>query len=129
MTNRSLKASRTAAALFIALAAVSAPAQPVPAKPGDAANGKRLFIADGCYQCHGREGQGGSSAPIGSYGPRIAPPALSVEAIRRYLRHPTGGMPPFTDKVLSDAEIDDIYAFLKTIPAPPPVKDIPLLNQ
>jgi ubiquinol-cytochrome c reductase cytochrome c subunit len=52
-----------------------------------------------------------------------------VDAIKLYVRHPSGGMPPYTSKVLSDAEIDDIYAFLKTIPAPPPVKDIPLLNQ
>jgi mono/diheme cytochrome c family protein len=52
-----------------------------------------------------------------------------VEAIRAYVRHPAGGMPPYTPKVLSDSQIDDIYAFLKTIPAPPPVKDIPLLNE
>jgi mono/diheme cytochrome c family protein len=98
-------------------------------KAGDAGNGKKLFIADGCYECHGREGQGGSSAPVGSYGPRLAPPKLPVEAIRAYVRHPGGGMPPYTAKVLSDSQIDDIYAFLKTIPAPPPVKDIPLLNE
>jgi mono/diheme cytochrome c family protein len=99
------------------------------AKAGDAVKGKKLYIADGCYQCHGLQGQGGSSAPIGSYGPRLAPPKLPVEAIRAYVRHPSGGMPPYTSKVLSDSQIDDIYAFLKTIPAPPPLKDIPLLNQ
>jgi len=104
-------------------------AQSSSAKTGNAENGKKLFTADGCYQCHGRLGQGGSAAPVGSYGPRLAPPRIPVEAIRLYVRHPSGGMPPYTSKVLSDAEIDDIYAFLKTIPAPPPVKDIPLLNQ
>ena len=66
---------------------------------------------------------------MGSYGPRLAPPKISVEAVRLYVRHPSGGMPPYTVRVLSDTEIDDIYAFLKTIPAPPPVKDIPLLNR
>ena len=96
---------------------------------GNSDNGKKLFMADGCYQCHGRQGQGGGSAPVGSYGRRLAPPKIPVEALRLYVRHPSGGMPPYTAKVLSDAEIDDIYAFLKTIPAPPPVKDIPLLNQ
>src|ERR1700722_6402700 len=99
------------------------------AKAGNAGNGKKHYIADGCYQCHGLQGQGGSSAPIGSYGPRLAPPKLPVEAIRAYVRHPSGGMPPYTAKVLSDSQIDDIYAFLKTVPAPPQVKDIPLLNQ
>ena len=81
------------------------------AKAGNAGNGKKLYIADGCYQCHGLQGQGGPSAPIGSYGPRLAPPKLPVEAIRAYVRHPSGGMPPYTAKVLSDSQIDDIYAF------------------
>ena len=98
------------------------------AKAGNAVSGKKLYIADGCYQCHGLQGQGGSAAPVGSYGPRLAPVKLPLEAIRSYLRHPSGNMPPYTAKVLSDAQIDDIYAFLKTIPAPPPLKDIPLLN-
>src|SRR5215472_16833578 len=97
-----------------------------PAKAGNAENGRKLFIKIGCYQCHGREGQGGSSAPIGSYGPRLAPPRIPVEAVRAYVRHPAGGMPPYTNKVLSDAEIDDIYAFLKTIAPPRPLKEIPL---
>ena len=97
-------------------------------KTGNAENGRKLYVEDGCYQCHGRQGQGGSSAPVGSYGPRLAPPRIPVEAVRAYVRHPTGGMPPYTAKVLSDAEIDDIYAFLKTVAAPPPLKDIPLLN-
>lgn len=126
-----MKAPWIAAALLVVsgLATSPARAQSSPAKAVNAVNGKKLFIADGCYECHGREGQGGSAAPIGSYGPRLAPPKLSVEAIRLYVRRPSGGMPPFTARVLSDADIDDIYAFLKTIPAPPPVKDIPLLNQ
>lgn|SRR5487761_1924711 len=103
-------------------------ALPAIAQMGNAENGKKLFTADGCYQCHGLQGQGGSSAPVGSYGARLAPPKLPVAALRAYIRHPGGGMPPYTAKVLSDAQIDDIYAFLKTIPAPRPVKDIPLLT-
>jgi mono/diheme cytochrome c family protein len=38
-------------------------------------------------------------------------------------------MPAFTDKVVSDEDVADIYAFLKSLPAPKPAKDIPLLNQ
>ena len=29
------------------------------APKGDAANGRTLYLADGCWQCHGRVGQGG----------------------------------------------------------------------
>jgi mono/diheme cytochrome c family protein len=86
-------------------------------------NGKRLFVRDGCYQCHGYAGQGGIA------GARLAPPVLTAQAMTRYIRRPAGSMPAFSDKVVSDQDVADIYAYLKTIPAPKPVKDIPLLNQ
>jgi mono/diheme cytochrome c family protein len=100
-------------AIALALSTVPSFAQSPAIKPGNPGNGKRLFIADGCYQCHGLQGQGGAAAPVGSYAPRLAPPKLPVEAIRVYVRHPTGSMPPYTAKVLSDSEIDDISAFLR----------------
>jgi len=89
----------------------------------NAENGKRLFTRDGCYECHGYAGQGTIA------GARLAPPVLNAQGMIRYIRKPAGAMPAFTDKVLSDQEVNDIYAYLKTIPAPKPVKDIPLLNQ
>jgi ubiquinol-cytochrome c reductase cytochrome c subunit len=89
----------------------------------NAENGKRLFARDGCYECHGYAGQGTIA------GARLAPPVLNAQGMIRYIRKPAGAMPAFTDKVLSDQEVNDIYAYLKTIPAPKPVKDIPLLNE
>jgi mono/diheme cytochrome c family protein len=86
-------------------------------------NGKRLFVKDGCYQCHGYQGQGGAA------GARLAPRPIVLAALTAYVRHPTGQMPPYTSKVLSDADLADIHAYLSSIPTPPPVKDIPLLNQ
>ena len=50
-------------------------------------------------------------------------------ALIAYVRHPSGSMPPYTSKVASDAELADIRAFLASVPAPPPLKSIPLLNQ
>jgi ubiquinol-cytochrome c reductase cytochrome c subunit len=89
----------------------------------DAANGKKIFVRDGCYECHGYAGQGTIA------GARLAPPVLNAQGMTRYVRRPAGVMPAFTDKVLSDKEVNDIYAYLKSLPAPKPVKDIPLLNQ
>jgi mono/diheme cytochrome c family protein len=90
---------------------------------GNAENGKKLFAAYGCYECHGRQGAGAST------GPRIGPPAIAVAAVLRYVRAPTGQMPPYTAKVASDQDLADIYAYLKSFPTPPPAKDLPLLNQ
>ena len=92
------------------------------APTGNAENGKRLFDKDGCYECHGFVGQGTKD------GARIGPPVLNVQGLIRYVRKPTGAMPAFTEKVLTDAELTDIYAYLRSVPAPKAIKDIPLLN-
>jgi len=92
---------------------------------GSAENGKKLFMADGCYECHGTVGQGASQTG----GARIGPPPISLEEMTSYVRHPSGQMPPYTAKVLSDHDLADIYAYLKAQPKPPSGKSIPLLNQ
>jgi ubiquinol-cytochrome c reductase cytochrome c subunit len=89
---------------------------------GNVEAGKRLYMRNGCYQCHGTVGQGTVA------GARIGPPPLSVQGVIRYVRRPAGQMPAFTEKVMSDRELTDVYAYLKTIPAPKPAKDVPLLN-
>jgi hypothetical protein len=38
-------------------------------------------------------------------------------------------MPPYSEQILSNDDLADIYAFLQTIPASPDAKSIPLLNQ
>ena len=91
------------------------------APAGNAENGKRIYSNYGCYQCHGYAAHGGG-------GPRLAPNPISFAAFARYVRHPRGQMPPYTSKVVSDSELADIHAFLRTLPQPPAVKDIPLLN-
>ena len=90
---------------------------------GNAENGKHLFTKLGCYTCHGYQGQGSAA------GAKLAPQPISTSALIAYVRHPRGSMPPFTSKVVSDAQLTDIHAFLASVPAPPPVKNIPLLNQ
>lgn len=108
------------AAAALALPALAA-GQAAPT--GNVANGKRLFEKQNCYYCHGTGGQGGRD------GARIAATALNVQALIRYVRQPTGGMPAFTDKIISDQELTDIYAYLKSLPAAKAPKDIPLLDQ
>ena len=99
-------------------------AQSAPA--GDPVNGKRVYLADGCFTCHGRIGEGGNY-----YGltPILAKTQLPFEGFKQQLRDPVRVMPPFTEAVVSDKEAADIYAFLQTLPGKRPVKDFPLLNQ
>jgi mono/diheme cytochrome c family protein len=94
-----------------------------PAPGGNAQKGRQLFQSYGCYQCHGREAQGGAGT-----GPRLAPKPIPWAQLEKYVRQPTGQMPPYTKKVVSDEELGDIYAFLSAQPQPPAAKSIPLLN-
>jgi ubiquinol-cytochrome c reductase cytochrome c subunit len=97
--------------------------KPSVAPSGNAENGKKIFNKNGCYECHGREGQGSVMT-----GPRIAPDPVPFDVLSRYLRKPTGEMPPYTAKVISDQELADIYAFLQSRPHPPTAKANPLLK-
>jgi mono/diheme cytochrome c family protein len=98
------------------------PAAQNAAPAGNVENGKKIYSAYGCYQCHGYVGQGGAA------GLRLTPVALSWPNFTKYVRHPAGQMPPYTAKVVSDQELADIFAFLQSIPKPPDVKSIPILN-
>ena len=110
----------------LALSAVAASAQtpaPAAAPAGNAETGRKQFVSFGCYQCHGYEAQGSSAT-----GPRLGPKPIAWAAFTRYVRRPTNQMPPFTAKVVSDADLANIYAFLQARPTPTPVANIPLLK-
>jgi mono/diheme cytochrome c family protein len=117
----------TAVALLLArpesAAQTAKPARAIDSSAGNAQNGRRIYTNYGCYECHGREGQGSKLT-----GPRIGPDPTGFSAFVRYIRRPGGQMPPYTSKVVSDAELADIYAFLKSLPKAPPAKSIPALN-
>ena len=111
-----------ATAIVLALSSMSgraaqqpppAPAAPAaaPAPVGDAEKGKQIFNTVGCYECHGREGQGSAYT-----GPRLGPNPLPFAAFSKYVRSPKGEMPPFKAQVLPDAVLADIYAFLRSRP-------------
>ena len=116
-----------AAISFAIGAAAQAPQQGKPtgdAAEGNATRGKELYVKNACYQCHGYAGQGGSSSGV-----RIAPDPLPWQAIAAYIRKPAGAMPPFTSKLLSDQDVQDIYAFLKSVPGPVDIKNIPTFSK
>ena len=120
-----------AAAAVMMLVAV-APARDVAAQnaggqqaapKGDAKAGQRVFLADGCWECHGTAAQGGMIA-----GPRLAHTQLPYAAVLEQLRVPRAAMPPYEATVVSDAEVANIYAWLESLPPPQSAANIPLLN-
>jgi mono/diheme cytochrome c family protein len=119
--SRSLRVVSVAAVLAASLVAARADDAP----SGDPVNGKRVYLADGCFECHGRAGQGGQ---FNYQTPALAKTALPVESFVAFLREAPNDMPSFSTKVLSDKDAADIHAFLQTLSGPRPVKEIPQLN-
>jgi len=85
-------------------------------------HGKTVFMKMGCWQCHGTVGQGGGA------GPRIAPDPIPDETFAAFLRTTSRAMPPYREKILSDGDLSDIYAYLQSIPKPANAGTIPLLQ-
>ncbi len=119
-----------AAVLFVAVLITGVAAAQSGTPPGNAQRGKRLYLAVGCYECHGTTGTGAIT------GPKIAPNPVPFPAFIYQLRHPLGSppygnikMPAYGDTVLSDAQAADIYAYLASIAPSPPASKIPLLNR
>jgi len=90
-----------------------------------AEHGKTAFIYNGCWQCHGTMGQG---SIMTSGGKRLAPDPLPWETFSAFVRSSNRAMPPFSEQILSDADLADIYAYLQSIPKPPGTASIQLLN-
>jgi len=82
--------------------------------------GSELYLSYQCWQCHGYEGQGGAAA-------RIASKAYPFDVFARFIRHPDL-MPAYTPGLLSDENLRLIYEYVRSIPVPPLLEDIPELK-
>src|SRR2546426_9226325 len=105
--------------IAVMLAALVAALQPFPPAAGNAQNGKELYLKYGCYACHGYDGHGGAGA-------RLVPMRMALQGVSNYVHNPRQ-MPPYTTRVLSDAQLMDLFAYVKSLPESPPSKDISLL--
>ncbi|RXZ38731.1 cytochrome c [Oxalobacteraceae bacterium CAVE-383] len=90
------------------------------AQSSEVKHGQSLWESNGCYLCHGTVAGGG-------VGPAVATDLVPYVALAQYVRHPTGEMPPFSVNVLSDADLQDIYSYLKSLPQPKSPDSNPLL--
>jgi len=62
----------------------------------------------------------------GGAGARIVPMTVNPHGVRA---QPARRMPPYTEKVLSDAQLADLFAYVKSLPASPSAGRIPLLSR
>jgi ubiquinol-cytochrome c reductase cytochrome c subunit len=108
-------------AVFGVCHSVRVTAQTQSASTGNAQAGKDLYLRYSCYACHGYDGHGGAGA-------RLVPMRMTGERFTAYVRSPrTPQMPLYSTKLLTDAQLGDLWAYIKSLPVSPDAKDIPLL--
>jgi mono/diheme cytochrome c family protein len=86
----------------------------------DTKRGKELYVKYSCYSCHGFDGHGGAGA-------RLVPAKLPLAAFTAYVRNPRQ-MPPYGVKTMPDEDLADVWAYIRTMPESPSVREIPLLR-
>jgi mono/diheme cytochrome c family protein len=106
------------AVLALLLASVAAAQTPA---TGNVQRGKEMYLKYSCYACHGYDGHGGAGA-------RLVPLSMTVTRFTAYVHNPRR-MPPYTEKVLTDAQLADLFAYIKSLPASPSADQIPLLSR
>lgn len=113
-----------AGGLLVASGAAAQTAEKLGAPPGDAGRGKKLYMEQLCYTCHGTVGQGGDRGS----GPRIYPNPYPYAAWVVQIRKPRQVMPPYAEKHVSDQDLADMYHYLFSTKPSPAAKDVPLLK-
>lgn len=111
---------RVLAPITLAAGLITAQSAALAASPE---KGKVGYIQHGCWGCHGTVGQGALT------GPRLAPEVKPLAFYSVFVRNSKAAMPPYQKAMLTDADLEDIHAFLLTIQKSPDYKSIPLLNQ
>jgi mono/diheme cytochrome c family protein len=96
------------AALVVAACGGGGGTAATPSGQGDAAAGAQVWASKPCAGCHGANAEGG-------VGPRLAGTNLTLDRLKNTVRNGRGGeMPAFSADQVSDADIANIYAWLKT---------------
>ena len=111
-----------ALACLVPIASAQTPA-PSAAPAGSAQAGKDVFLRYSCYACHGYDGHGGAGA-------RLVPMRMTGDRFTAYVRSPrTPQMPAYSTRLLTDAQLADVWAYIKSLPVSADAKDIPLLAE
>ncbi len=125
MRNGRMLAVTAAAGIAAALLGLAGAARAQDAPPGDPVEGKRLYLAVGCFTCHGRSGQGWA---MNGPAPILAKTQMPFEGFKGQLRSPVNDMPTYSEKVMTDKQVADIYAFVESLPGPRPTKDMKIFD-
>lgn len=80
------------------------------AQGGDARRGATKYHDYGCVLCHGTVGQSST------FGAAALDPRIPIDGLRWKLRNKSGMMPVFSEKILTEKDVEDLSAFIAGLP-------------
>ena len=98
-----------ARAVVVGLVVTAVSAWTVVRAAGAAGAGGGQLYDENCRQCHGTEGRGTTR------GPSLVPFDWTYAEALELIRRPVCNMPPVPESALSDAQVAQIVAYLKSI--------------
>jgi len=107
-----------------------APTSPV---SGNAVNGKKLYYQYACYSCHGYTGETGARPFVNHWTANLANEASFMAFLRgradAHPARPSTSMPNFAANTITDAQVKDIYAYIRTFKSHAPATTPPALAE
>lgn len=120
------------AAMLMGMAGAAKAQLPMGEITGDAEAGKQLYYDHACYACHGYTGETGHQMKLVGSGFLLNEQTFTIYLRLRGEQNPilpSETMPNYPESSLSDAEVKDIYAYVRTFEDnAPALEDIPTLN-
>jgi mono/diheme cytochrome c family protein len=118
MMNQRILQTMLAITVALGSAVAAAQAQPGPVN-GDAKTGAQVYYDHGCYGCHGFSGYGRKD--LNNTGSALL---LTEDVFKAFLRGradvaplmPSTDMPNYPANSLSDKQVSDLYAYIRSMP-------------
>jgi mono/diheme cytochrome c family protein len=101
---------------------------------GNAVTGKKLYYDHSCYSCHGFNGETGARPFVPNWPANLATERSFTAFLRGRANvapvQPSTSMPNYPAESMNDAQVKDLYAFIRTFKStPPPIEKIPVMSQ
>jgi mono/diheme cytochrome c family protein len=94
---------------------------------GNATSGKKLYFDYACYSCHGYNGETGARTFVPNWPANLATESSFMAFLRGRANlapaQPSTSMPNYSAQTLTDAQVKDLYAYIRTFKSNAPPTD------
>lgn len=75
---------------------------------GELEEGRKLYISQGCVNCHGGTGEGGTGSTLSGI-------SRTLKEVQEQMRTPSGMMPSYGPEKITDEQIRVLYSYIRSL--------------